>query len=285
MRRAVDAVLTQDYEGFIEVVVVFDKSEPDMSLEMEEDNRRIRVISNQRSPGLAGARNTGIAATSSAYVAFCDDDDEWLPSKLRRQIDVLEADEFAQVAVCGIRIVYDDRTVDRVLNRDRLTFQDFLADRIMEAHPSTVVFRRSLNEAIGPVDENLPGGYYEDYEWLLRAARIAPIASVNVPLVNILWGATSYYTGKFEMIEKAVKHLLNEYPDFDDHRKGKGRLMGQIAFAQAGQDKRGEAVRAAIETVKLDPIQPRAYLALVAASGVMDASRILAELNKRGRGV
>ena len=252
---------------------------------MQSENRSIRVITNQSSPGLAGARNSGIAATEGTYIAFCDDDDEWLPTKLRRQIEVLEADEHAQVAVCGLRIVYDDSTVDRVLDRDRLTFDDFLADRIMEAHPSTVVFRRSLNDTIGPVDETLPGGYYEDYEWLLRAAKVAPILSVNLPLVNILWGGTSYYTGKFEMIEKAITHLLDEYPDFDTHRKGKGRLMGQIAFAQAGQNKRGDAVRTAIETVKLDPVQPRAYLALVAATGAVSANRILAELNKRGRGV
>ena len=51
------------------------------------DGDRVLVISNDRKPGLAGARNCGILATKPSYVAFCDDDDRWLPGKLRAQVD------------------------------------------------------------------------------------------------------------------------------------------------------------------------------------------------------
>lgn len=285
MRRALDAIVGQDYAGQIDVLVVFDKSEPDTSVELSQRNRTVRVLANKFKPGLAGGRNTGIAAATGTYVAFCDDDDEWLPSKLVAQIEVLEANPGLATAVCGLEIVYEDRTVIRTLDSTLLTFDDFLRDRIMEAHPSTVVFRRSLAAEIGLVDEDLPGGYYEDYEWLLRASRVSPIASINSPLVKILWGGTSYYTGKFEMIEKAIKHLLAEWPDFDDVPKGKARLLGQVAFAQAGQHKTREAIKTAVQTIKLDFKQPRAYLALIASTRLLSANRILAELNKRGRGI
>ncbi len=285
MRRAVDAIVAQEYQGRIDVLVVFDKTEPDTSIELTSPNRSVRVMSNVRKPGLAGGRNTGIASASGTYVAFCDDDDEWLPNKLTPQIEVLEANPDIHTAVCGLEIIYDDNTVIRTLESERLTFDDFLLDRIMEAHPSTVVFRRTLDAKIGPVDQDLPGGYYEDYEWLLRASKESPIASINEPLVKILWGGTSYYTGKFEMIENAIKHLMAEWPEFDAVPKGKARLLGQLAFAQAGQGKKGEAVKTAIETIKLDFKQPRAYLAIVASTGILSANKILAELNKRGRGV
>lgn len=285
MRRAVNAIVNQDYPGPIEVIVVFDKSDPDNSIELNQANRSVKTISNRHADGLAGARNTGIEAATGHYVAFCDDDDEWLPEKLIRQIELLEHNPQLQTAVCGLEIVYNDHTVVRILDKERLTFADFLLDRIMEAHPSTVVFRRSLHELIGPVDQNLPGGYYEDYEWLLRASKAAPIGSINEPLVKILWGGTSYYTGKFEMIEAAVTHLLGEWPEFDSVPKGKARLLGQVAFAQAGQGKRRTALRTAWQTIKLDFTQPRAYLAIVATTGIFSANKILAELNKRGRGI
>lgn len=285
MRRAVDAIVAQTYKGRIDVLVVFDKSDPDTSIELTSPNRSVRVMSNVRKPGLAGGRNTGIACASGTYVAFCDDDDEWLPNKLALQVEVLEANPEIHTAVCGIEIIYEDKTVIRTLDSERLTFDDLLLDRVMEAHPSTVVFRRSVGAQIGPVDQDLPGGYYEDYEWLLRASRVSPIASVNQPLVKILWGGTSYYTGKFEMIESAIKHLMGEWPEFDAVPKGKARLLGQVAFAQAGQGKKREAVKTAIETIKLDFRQPRAYLALVASTGILSASKILAQLNKRGRGI
>ncbi len=67
--------------------------------------------------------------------------------------------------------------------------------------------------------------------------------------------------------------------------QGKARLLGQIAFAQAGQKKRLAAAKTALSTIKLDFKQPRAYLALVAATGLVSANKILAELNKRGRGI
>jgi glycosyltransferase involved in cell wall biosynthesis len=285
MREAVAAIVNQDYWGQIDVVVVFDKTEPDGSIEMTSDNRSVSVMSNQLKPGLAGGRNTGIAAATGDYIAFCDDDDQWLPNKLTAQIELLEARPEIHTAVCGLEIIYDNKTVVRILESDLLEFDDFLLDRIMEAHPSTVVFRRSVAQEIGPVDQDLPGGYYEDYEWLLRASKVSAIASVNRPLVKILWGGTSYYTGKFEMIESAITHLLAQWPEFDAVPKGKARLLGQIAFAQAGQKKRLAAAKTALATIKLDFKQPRAYLALVAATGLVSANKILAELNKRGRGL
>ena len=57
--RAVDAVLAQRYEGPVEVVVVFDGAAPDLTLIHHGPDRRVRVVVNSRTPGLAGARNTG----------------------------------------------------------------------------------------------------------------------------------------------------------------------------------------------------------------------------------
>src|SRR5690242_16188801 len=96
MRRALSSVLAQDYAGGIEVIVVFDRSEPEYSLERDATSRRVRVLSNSRTPGLAGSRNTGILAATSDYVAFLDDDDVWLPSKLARQMSALTSEPDAE---------------------------------------------------------------------------------------------------------------------------------------------------------------------------------------------
>src|SRR3954469_20534321 len=92
LQRAIRRVMEQTYAGEIELVIVFDQSEPH-PIEVEiPAGRSLTVIRNtERSPGLAGARNTGVLATSGQWVAFCDDDDEWLPEKLTRQMAVLAA--------------------------------------------------------------------------------------------------------------------------------------------------------------------------------------------------
>ena len=83
LRAALGAILDQDYPGAIEVIVVYDHSRAgSVARNGAQPKRRVRVISNSRTPGLAGARNTGILAATGELVAFCDDDDEWLPGKL-----------------------------------------------------------------------------------------------------------------------------------------------------------------------------------------------------------
>src|SRR5262245_50234743 len=80
MRRALAAILGQDYPGPMRVLVVYDRAEPDLTL-ATGGVRPVSVITNTRTPGLSGARNTGILAMETEFVAFCDDDDAWAPEK------------------------------------------------------------------------------------------------------------------------------------------------------------------------------------------------------------
>jgi glycosyltransferase involved in cell wall biosynthesis len=75
LKRAVAAVLGQNYSGNFECVVVFDHSPPRLPEGFTvPPGRSLRVVSNQRTPGLAGARNTGITVARGEFVAQCEDD-------------------------------------------------------------------------------------------------------------------------------------------------------------------------------------------------------------------
>ena len=86
LRLALDGVFSQNHP--LEVIIVFDQSDPDLGLLQEYEGQRIRLVRNTRTPGLAGARNTGVMAASEPWIAFCDDDDTWLPEKLAKQFAV-----------------------------------------------------------------------------------------------------------------------------------------------------------------------------------------------------
>ena len=287
LRAAVAAILEQEYPGPIEVVVVFDQSDPDWSLATDADpNRRVRVIRNERSPGLAGGRNSGTLASSGELIAFCDDDDEWLPGKLRAQVDALVANPDAEFVCSGIRILYDGRTVDRVLDRETVPMDALLRDRMTELHPSTFVIRASaLRSGFGLVDEEIPGSYAEDYEFLLRAARSRPLLNLQVPHVLVRWHKRSYFAKRWDTISDALQWLLERYPEFADQPLGEARIAGQIAFAQAASGDRRGAVRWARRTLARNPREPRAYLALAVATRALGADAVLRTLHKRGRGI
>ncbi|MFI5927913.1 glycosyltransferase family 2 protein [Micromonospora sp. NPDC051543] len=287
LRAALAAILAQEYPGTIEAVVVFDQSTPDESLTaLGGPGRTVRVIANGRTPGLAGARNSGTLAAEGDLVAFCDDDDEWLPGKLAAQVEALAADPGAEFVCCGIRVSYDGHTVDRVLDKDRITLDDLLRDRLTELHPSTFLIRATaLRDGFGLVDEEIPGSYAEDYEFLLRAARSAPLINLRTPSVLVRWHKRSYFAQRWDTISEALQWLLRRYPEFAGQPAGEARVTGQIAFARAASGDRRGALRWARHTLRRNPREPRAYLALAVAGRVVRADSVLRTLHKRGRGI
>ena len=100
----------------------------------------------------------------------------------------------------------------------------------MQVNSSSYMARRSgLLGAIGLIDEELPGGYAEDYDWLLRAARTGPIVCVPEPLVRIYWHDSSFFVSRWTVIDEALTYLLARNPEFSRQPGGLARIEGQLA--------------------------------------------------------
>lgn len=286
MREALASVLDQDYDGPIEVILVFDRSEPDLTLADESDpRRRVVVTTNTRSPGLAGARNTGITASQADYVAFLDDDDLWLPGKLAAQIALLEANPAAGLATCGILVDYDGERHPRTLPQPTVTLDDLLRDRHTELHPSTFVARRSaLVAGFGLVDEEVPGGFGEDYDLLLRAAKAHPVLNVVEPLTRVRWGSQSFFFRRWPTMADGLTWLLDRHPEFASSPRGSARIRGQIAFAHAAMGHRREALRWAGSAIRRSVVEPRVPLAVAVTLG-LSPDLVMTRLHRHGRGI
>ncbi len=288
LTRALDAIVGHDYGGRLDVLVVFDHCEPDPSLARAgvDGDRRVQVLVNERTPGLAGGRNTGLLAATGDLVAFCDDDDEWRPGKLPAQVAALDAQPRARMATSGIEIRYGDRRRVRVPVTETMTFEGFLHDRQTEAHPSTFLFERAfLLDEVGFVDEELPGSLAEDYDYLLRVARLGPIAVAPEPLVTIHWGEASFFSRRWQMTYDALDHLLGKYPEFAEHPRALARIRGQQAFALAALGDRSGARRLVRETLGLRRTEKRAYLALLIGTGLVSGEQAMKAANWFGRGI
>jgi hypothetical protein len=284
LARAVRAVLDQDYDGPIEVIAVFDQAEPVTALERPGQCRSVRVTRNARTPGLPGARNTGMALARYPLIALCDDDDRWLPAKLRAQIAAMQA-QGAAAAVTGIRIRYGQRVRRRTFAAPLLRHADLVRDRVSAAHPSTFLVERSVAEAAGPVDEAIPGGYGEDYDWLLRIARHTDVACVSEPMVDVLWHPDSFFSKRWDTISEALSYLLDKHPEISNHPHGAARIHGQQAFALAARGQRPEAWSLWWTTVRDNPVERRAAATLLVLTGLMSADRVVELANRAGRGI
>ncbi|MGF1600289.1 MAG: glycosyltransferase family 2 protein [Acidimicrobiales bacterium] len=284
LRRALAAIEAQVHDAPVEVIVVFDRSVPDRSLERDGDGRRVVVITNDHVPGLAGARNAGIERASNTWVAFCDDDDEWLAGKLAAQFAALAATPGARAACTGILVRYDGVDTARIPDPTLVTYEGFLEDRMTEVHPSSwLVARADLVDHIGPVDESLPGSYAEDYDLFLRTAAHCPIAVAPQPLVRVWWHGASFFFERWKTIDDALGHLVAKYPDLARHPRGLARIEGQRAVAQAAMGQRRRALGTLRRVIALNPGEKRVPVALLVVAGI-PAGKLLRLAHRLGRG-
>lgn len=280
---ALGAVHAQDYPGVVRTHVVFDQCPVDTSVASDIAARPVSVLANHRSPGLAGARNSGVLAGSAPLVAFCDDDDAWLPGKLTAQVREMRRTG-APTSVTGILVAYGDRETPRVATRDELTLDNLVRHRVMAAHPSSVlVTRAALTGPIGLVDEEIPGSHGEDYDWIIRAARHGAFAVVEQPLVRVRWGQ-SMFSQRWATIVAATDYWLAKHPEFHRDRHALGRLRGQRAFALAAM-RSPDAPSAIVTALRTRPAERRVWLASLVALRVVSAQRLMDLAHRRGRGI
>lgn len=285
LRAAIKAIREQDYAGPIDVVVVFDQAEPDFTLEID-DERPVRVMVNERTPGLAGGRNTGILASSGELVAFCDDDDVWMSDKLSRQVALFNSHPDAPMATTSIVVDYENRLTVRLADTATVTHEALLASRMSMLHSSTFLFRRkALEGALGLINEEIPGSQKEDWDILLRSSALHPVVHLDEPLVRVLWGRSSHFSRRWDTKIESSIWMLKHHPDMAAHRKGSARLKGQLAFAYASDRKRREALRWAGRSLYGDPFQWRAWVSLGVAIVPSSSELVMATLHRWGRGV
>jgi glycosyltransferase involved in cell wall biosynthesis len=288
LAKTVHSILNQRYPGPLEVLVVFDRQDPVPPDVEVPEGRRLLLLGNDRTPGPAGAYNVGALAGTGTYFALCDDDDEWLPDKLRLQVELMTSHPEALFGTCGIYLG-DGRTLTRnparVPDKELLSMEDLLRSPRNELHSSTFIVRRErMLSEVGLVDEEIPGSYGEDYDWLLRAARVSPVLAVRQPLVRVRW-QYSYFADRWPTIVEAITYQLARRPELQDQPGNLARLYGRLAFAHAAMGHRQEAYRWARMSRKLNWRQPRVYLAYLVTSGLVKPRAVMRLAHSVGRGI
>jgi glycosyltransferase involved in cell wall biosynthesis len=196
IRAAIVSVLRQTWSDF-ELVVVDDGSTDDtLAAARAVEDPRLRVLAAPRNLGAAGARNLGVAEARGTWIAFQDSDDEWLPTKLEKQMARLatrpENGGDWVGAYCGLLTVggLDARPGERtqlryVPNPSVTPTEGDILEPLLERNmisTQTLVVRRDVFLALGSFDETTTP--IEDWDFALRLAHRGPIAFVDEPLVH-----------------------------------------------------------------------------------------------------
>jgi teichuronic acid biosynthesis glycosyltransferase TuaG len=180
LAEAIESALAQTYSR-VEVVVVNDGSTDNSAEVLANFAGRIRVI-NQANKGLAGARNSGIDATASTYIAFLDADDRWNARKTTMQVDYLTRHPNVSLVFCD-RAWIDEHGRPLAAPTHRAPAAPSLRTLIRGnfIQPSTVMLRRDALGADRFADD-VPGT--EDWDLWLRLAARTELGYIGEPLTD-----------------------------------------------------------------------------------------------------
>ena len=98
--RAINSVLAQTYKN-IEIIVIDDFSTDGTKEKIENYSSLVKYVRNEENIGLPASRNVGILASAGDYISFLDDDDEILPEKIEKQINIFLTEQDVDVVYCG----------------------------------------------------------------------------------------------------------------------------------------------------------------------------------------
>ena len=185
LKRAIQSVLDQTYRN-VEIFVIENgelgqaKGVVD-AFQQQAATRLLRYLY-QPQPDPSAARNLGIQAARGKYLAFLDDDDQWLPQKLERQVDILDRNPEVGLVTCGAWLVREADVMeeDHIYPDDMFTVSGLVKRGCLIRSLSGVVIRRECVDRIGVFDSR----YFcaNDYDFYLRVARTYRIASLQESL-------------------------------------------------------------------------------------------------------
>lgn len=188
--RALNSVLKQSYTN-LEIIIVDDSPNSDLNRnEVENEikkinDSRVRYIQHEFNQGACKARNTGIQHSNGNYIAFLDDDDEWLPNKLELQLQKFEDPEVGLV-YCDAYFIFikNDSEIKQYIRRNSISgwVYDKLFVKNYIGSTSFVILKREALDLCGMFDISLRSA--QDLELWLRISKKYKVDFVDIPLAK-----------------------------------------------------------------------------------------------------
>jgi glycosyltransferase involved in cell wall biosynthesis len=178
----------------LEAIAVIDGPDEATCMELAKINDpRLQTVQLSASRGGAEARNTGVAQSRGEWIAFLDDDDEWLPQKLELQLEAAMSSQYSCpiISCCLIartpkgEFIYPRRfpqpaepLSEYLLARNSFSFGEGLIQT------STIFTKKELLQKV-PFQEGLPK--HQDWDWMLRVNSIAGVGIEFIAEPLTIW--------------------------------------------------------------------------------------------------
>ena len=213
VERAVKSVLNQTYQKF-EIIVISDGSEDNTDAVMERicnEDPRIRYISYHPAKGGNIARNIGIDNAKCDFIAFLDDDDEWHPDKIEKQLSVFSRDKEIGLVCTGTNGVYlkENARFTYIPPAPYDSSRKILIKNCIGS-TTTVMIRAELLRKCGKFDPILKA--LQDYDLWIRICQETKIGVVAEPCVEYYnYSGNNQISQNTEKYVDAIDYISHKY--------------------------------------------------------------------------
>lgn len=269
--RAIESVRNQTIEN-IEIIIVDDNGEgtpyqqmvSELLRDFSNDNR-IVYLPNTTNQGAQVSRNNGIEVSKGKFIAFLDDDDEWLPDKLEQQLNVFTSsnDKNLGLVYCDYYVVNQlgnkevIKKIDVPLYEDKRAFVELLRINYI-ASTSFPLIKKDCFKKVGLFDTNLKAS--QDYDMWVRIVKEYSINRVDKPLVKYYKHNDERITSDFRKKELAEKAFLNKHMNhLKEDNKAVSDKYKKIGIYLMKQQKNREAREYFIKSIIKYPVGVRIY--------------------------
>ncbi len=191
VKRSVQSALAQTLKS-IEVIVVIDGPDQEVRESLVKiTDARLQVIEKPVNEGCTAARMTGVHAAAAPWIAHLDDDDEWMPQKLERQLEAVTSSQYRfPISSCYVQARFPDSVA--VLPRRTPSVAEHLSEYLFVRHSpfygdgliqaSTMLTSKELILKV-PYKSDV----HEDWGWMLEATQQDGVGIEFVPEVLSIW--------------------------------------------------------------------------------------------------
>lgn len=205
---AIESVLSQSFKA-AEIIVVDDGSTDET--EHLVSQFPVKYIK-QENLGPSNARNHGAKVSQGNWLAFLDSDDQWLPDKLKCQVQALEQDSEMQLVYTGERWIRNGKRVNPCKHHQK--FSGWIYPKCLKLcliSPSSVMLTKRLYEEMGGFEE----AYWtaEDYDLWLKITSCYPVLFLEDELIVKYGGHEDQLSKSIGIDVNRVKAMQNRLSD------------------------------------------------------------------------
>jgi len=268
--RAIRSVLGQTCQDW-EIIVVDDASTDGTEQAVRGlSDDRIRYIRHDRNRGGGAARNTGISHARGEYVAFLDSDDEWLPEKLEKELEIFRNSASEVGLVYTGEMILDE--TGRVLKTCMATksgrvYEALLDSCFIGSCSRVTVKKQALARAAG-FDETLAS--HQDWDLWLKVAKVSSIGAIGDCMVKRHLGSDQII-GSLRRICDGRERILEKYRSEMKPRTLAKHFCRVAVLLFNYEPRRARAM--ALEGLRLHPLQPWLVAAVAVSSLGLESYR------------